>query len=215
MADLLSKLISSNWMLAIAAVIIYVLGAITTPFLKEAGKDLYSHAKQRFNRSASRVVSNIPEKTEAAPADETVLQSVAAPSPNEMPATFPQALKRIASTSFAEVRDAYDKAPPYQRASVSQHYAGQRVRWNTTFSNISDTGDKLTLYMRGSDRFGSSVWGKVSLSEYPELKTMHSGHPLKVTGTIRQVSDLSIDLSDMDVEIIDKSKVDLEKWLDG
>ena len=92
---------------------------------------------------------------------------------------------------FAEM----DAQPPLMRSQVVARYIGMEVDWLITLANGSeDHSGQAHLLFQFDSRSVRMVTGEVSLSEYPQLRATRAGSPLRIRGTIRKITTLSIEL---------------------
>ena len=126
----------------------------------------------------------------------SVEQSVSAARPAD--GEQPVSITRVVPITIGDVRKAVKNAPPLQQADVIRHYIGLNVQWQTTLLNATrDQKDqdrvRLLLKIPGDD---GAVYCHVRLSEYRQLGILHAGAPITVSGRIRSIDTLFIELED-------------------
>lgn len=95
------------------------------------------------------------------------------------------------SAIYAEI----NSHPPLMREQAKAAYIGREVDWPATFTDASEQpGEKASLMFYFEERDVRAVTGVVSLSEYPQLRSLHSDERLRVRGTIRKIDQLFIEL---------------------
>ena len=89
----------------------------------------------------------------------------------------------------------FDTQPPLMRRSFMEKYLGMEVDWSVTFA---DAWEGHTETVRVAFRFEPHsvrmITSDVLLSDYPRLRNLRAGEPLRVRGRIREVSRLWIEL---------------------
>ncbi len=92
---------------------------------------------------------------------------------------------------FAEI----ETQPPLMRQQAAQTYIGKVINWPVIFSNASEqpSGQAHLIFCFGSHHI-NMITGNVSLSDYPQLRSLRSGERLRVRGTIRKIDQLFIEL---------------------
>lgn len=88
------------------------------------------------------------------------------------------------------IEKAIQNTPPFQRETVAQFYAGQRVTWRVFLQGFSDPDLTNPYVMVRSEPNQSPmiVCHGVDLAQYPEFKTMKEWAPLEVEGTLERVT---------------------------
>lgn len=89
-----------------------------------------------------------------------------------------------------DIKSAINQASLSLRASVVESFIGIRVRWKTSLENIFPRGSNMvfvTLLSTGQGVSGPLVIAKVSVEDYPTLKTVHGGESVEAAGTIDYV----------------------------
>jgi len=93
--------------------------------------------------------------------------------------------------------------PPLMRASAGNAYVGKEVNWNLMFVDGSErvTGKASLIFDTGvlGDRM---IRGDVSLTEHPYLRSLPSGEPVRVRGTIRRVDALFVELEVAEMTLV-------------
>jgi hypothetical protein len=122
---------------------------------------------------------------------------IAAPPPE--PAQ-PVSITRIVPITISDIRQAIRNAPPLQQADVISHYIGLNIQWQTILLNAqrkaNDPDDiRLMLTIAGDIGHGA-ITCNVRLSEYKQLGILKEGAPITVSGRIRSIDTLFIELED-------------------
>ena len=92
---------------------------------------------------------------------------------------------------FAEI----EAHPPLMREEAVKTYVGKDVNWTLTFWTGHMLDDhRVRLAFRVASQGISMVMGTVSLSEYPWLKALHANEMVQVSGRIRDIEPMSLEL---------------------
>lgn len=92
---------------------------------------------------------------------------------------------------FAEI-DAY---PPLMRREAVANYVGREVDWPLTFFDAHELGsDRARVVFHVASQGMGFVKGTASLSDYPWLKSFHSGETVHVRGRICNIDTMFIEL---------------------
>ena len=103
---------------------------------------------------------------------------------------------RIAPVSLQDIRRAIDDAPPLQREDITRHYIGLNIQWETSLAAADKKkADEVRVRLSITGAMGF-VWCTVKLSEYRELAILKSGTPITISGRIRDIDAISVDLED-------------------
>jgi hypothetical protein len=103
---------------------------------------------------------------------------------------------RVSALTFAELRDAKLSAPPFQRKDVAAAYDGFVVNWTGKFFSARKDDDDLVTVGLDFDDYSPSVWCRVRLSVYPEIKVLRTGTPIRALGRIKHM-DETLQLDDV------------------
>jgi hypothetical protein len=196
MAEILSNVTANPWALLLLLLAGYVLGAFSRPFLTEAAKDFYhGWFASKILRRKSRI-NDLPSNA-LVPVNQ-------APIPNAPSERVEAKVERIHRITYQEISAAYNNAPPLQRPDISKSYEGIRVQWEGEFSSAWHSGENYRISIRvPPGRFSQShARGEVPAESYPELRTIREDQPVRITGTIAKVESYSVELSDIDLEIL-------------
>lgn len=104
------------------------------------------------------------------------------------------------SLNPAQIFAAIEAQPPLMREEAKAKYLGKQVRWMLAFldGHVYEPGEaRLTFHFDSKDI--RMVSGSVSLSKYPQLKSMQPGETLRIRGAIRKIESLCIDLDIRDL----------------
>lgn len=112
-----------------------------------------------------------------------------------MTVSTPAPITRITPITLDEIRKAVDSAPPLQKAQIAKNYEGLHIEWNSQLSNAEMKGDDAVwLILLIGEPIGNVIHCTVKLSEYKELGILNKGAPIRVTGRIKKVTDISLEL---------------------
>ena len=90
--------------------------------------------------------------------------------------------------------------PPLMREQAASAYLGREVHWLLTFENGNEEpGGQAWLMFHFDPHSVKMVEGRVSLSDYPSLRSMQSGETVLVHGQVRKISTISIELEIQDL----------------
>jgi hypothetical protein len=92
-----------------------------------------------------------------------------------------------------EIAKTMRETPPLHRASIANRYQGLAVQWDLVLAHANMEGrDKVWLHLRTPNRMSwNSVTCTVALSDYPVLKVLTDGAPIRVIGEIQDVDAVS------------------------
>ena len=100
------------------------------------------------------------------------------------------------SAIFEEI----ESRPPLMRDQAKAKYIGKKVSWAVIFlDGREDQEGKAHLAFHFAPNDIRMVVGDVVLSAYPSLRSMRPGESLRVRGTIRKFSALSVELEIQDL----------------
>jgi hypothetical protein len=176
-----------------------------------------------FNRVARRVppsvISGVPSM--APPLHLTPrAPSIAAPPPALEGPVSDAPLNRFTKPTPHEINEQIRAVPPFQQRDAKRAYEGLKVCWLTEFSGVQQDAYELgrrdsarkrgkkttevpwlvTLFHRQEKKYSGEIvtcYG-VSLATYPQLKFAHANTPVVVSGTIRSVFNIGVELIDVD-----------------
>ena len=168
-----------------------------TGFLRKAGEDVYAWIRNWF-------LPRKLEKSTESPAQVIVqVQSVSAA---ELQSTnlSPVSVERVHNITYPELRADISAAPPMQREDIAKHYIGLRVQWEALFYSGKRKDDGgFSIYLTIPGVVGGIVTCEVSAEDYPELRILREGNPLRVSGDISIIDNISIALTNVRLEILE------------
>ena len=95
----------------------------------------------------------------------------------------------------ARIYAEFDAQPPLMRPEVVSEYIGRDVNWSVTLAGArEERPGQAFVSFHFEPHSVRMIGGEVSLSEYPQLKLTHVGHPIHLRGKIRKIDTLSIQL---------------------
>lgn len=106
-----------------------------------------------------------------------------------------------------EIIEDVDGAPPYQQRERGKHYSGIKVKWLSFFDTIyksqyNQNGEtRVTLVANKTLRY-PRIDCIIDIEEYPELKTIHQGAKIIISGKIDNVSYHDIFLINVKLKIV-------------
>ena len=181
----------------IIGVVIGIIGAFGTGFLKKAGEDLYSLLKAKINPKSTatvtpQVVVHLHDNRGDTQAEST------------LPAKFaPATVERLSQVSFDDIEKAIDGAPPMQRDHIANSYVGLKVEWDSYLrsANMRDNGEVFLRLSIDKDYKGRSVLCKVQAEEYRVLGILPKGAHIRVAGEITMANSCDVELSNVRLQI--------------
>jgi hypothetical protein len=100
----------------------------------------------------------------------------------------------------AQIFTELEAQPPLMRAQTAGTYIGREVYWALRFANGSEQhpGQAWLVFRFDSDHV-RMVTGRVSLSDYPSLRSLRTGEAVLVSGRVHRIDLLSIELEIQDL----------------
>lgn len=192
MEDITIYLATLDWKSYLLLVIGLVLGAL----LREGGKDLYNRISKKFfphveqEKQAQIVVRLVNGAPESVTANTTEIS--------------PASVERIAQLSYSKIMDTINAAPPMQQESVRKSFIGIQIQWDASFYNGSEeSDDKFKVWLQTADEMIGLISCEVSATDYPELKVLSKGAPIRIIGKISKILEISVvELTDVRLEIL-------------
>lgn len=180
----------------IIGMLIGAVGVFATGFFRKAGEDLYSAFKGKV--SPNSIKSSAPQ----------VIVSFNGKEAGNTENLSPVTIDHTNNITFSEIRDAINSVPPLQRESIANNYIGLKVEWHTyLFSAGKDSNGNVSLDLSVDKDFrGRSVACTVKESDYKELSILNEGAEIRVTGVITKVGSMTIELSDVHLQILKNAK---------
>ena len=173
-------------------IIIGVVGAFGTGFLKKAGEDMYSWIKGKINPNSlaerqSQVVVHL-RGAEAEPTDHFDLVST----------------ETLSQISIDDIEKAIESASPLQRENIAENYVGLKIEWNSylkTATKLPNGNVSLRLAIDTPYR-GRAVLCEVPEDEYRELSILPEDTPIRVSGEITEASSFDVKLTNVRLQIV-------------
>lgn len=182
-------------------VVIGIIGAFGTGFLKKAGEDLYSLLKAKI--SPKSIATPSPQIVVHLRDDRGDTQAATA-----LPAQLaPAAIERLSQVTFDDIEKMIDSVPPMQRADTAKSYVGLKVEWDS-YLRSADKRDNGKVSLRlavDKDYRGRSVLCEVPAEEYRVLGILPKGAHIRVSGEISKASTFDVELSNVRLQIFPSS----------
>ncbi|MGA2603555.1 MAG: hypothetical protein ABSG14_04945 [Verrucomicrobiia bacterium] len=109
---------------------------------------------------------------------------------NEVPSPPPAVVPKLSTVTAKDINEAILKATPFLRDATAESYVGQPIDWNCWFDSIvKGKRGRVTVSLRCEP--GLTVLrchGDVLLSEYPQLRVLREGTPVRIMGTVEGFS---------------------------
>jgi len=100
----------------------------------------------------------------------------------------------VSSITPAEIYESIDKLPPFQIKQASSNYRGRKIKWDIEFYNTYSIFGINYVHGSTGGVNSHSIFFRISLRRYPEIKTMKRGDRFLVIGTISSVRAGGVDL---------------------
>lgn len=192
MDSLNSYLASIDWKVYL---LLLPVGILIGALLKEAGKDLYNRIsnklfpKHEHEKQIQIVVQSKHEMSKKVSAEDIKIA--------------PSAVERISKLSYSDIMNSIEAAPPLQRDRVRDNFVGIRVQWDAFFHGGSEKATKqYRVTLKSKEAALGLIMCEVSAKDYPELRILNAGIPIRIIGNILKVYDLHIELTDVRLEIV-------------
>jgi len=133
-----------------------------------------------------------PQREQAQPSTQPTIQQSPAQKEESERSVGPIAYPSTPSASdiIAEI----DRQSPFMKQKFPENYHGIKVTWHGQFQLVFGTkDDEINIGIRVDENNWVSC--KVSLAEYPLLRTLKTNTPVSVTGTIIGISSHIFELS--------------------
>ena len=109
-------------------------------------------------------------------------------------------ISRVRTSQPSAIFEEIESHPPLMRDQAKTKYIGKQVTWAVTFlDGKEDQEGKAQLAFHFAPNDLRMIIGSVILSDYPRLRALRSGEFLRVRGTIRKFSALSVELNIRDL----------------
>lgn len=187
----------------IIGVVIGIIGAFGTGFLKKAGEDSYAFLKSKINPKSTatvtpQVVVHLHDNRGDTQAEST------------LPAKFaPATVECLSQVSFDDIEKAIDGAPPMQRDHIANSYVGLKVEWDSYLrsANMRDNGEVSLRLSIDKHYKGRAVLCKVQAEEYRVLGILPQGAHIRVAGEITMANSCDVELSNVRLQISQNATV--------
>jgi hypothetical protein len=181
----------------IIGVVIGIIGAFGTGFLKKAGEDLYSLLKVKINPKSVAIatppiVVHLRDSRTNTQIDSSLPAQLA-----------PAAIVSLSQVSFDDIEKAIDSAPPMQREHIAESYVGLKVEWDAYLRSANKRENGKIFLRLGIDKDyrGRSVLCEVVAEEYRVLGILPKGAHIRVSGEIVKASTFDVELSNARLQI--------------
>jgi len=109
-------------------------------------------------------------------------------------------MSEVETLAPGEIFATIQAQPPLMRQQAANAHLGREVHWVLTFENGSEEpSGQAWLIFRFDPHNMRMVEGRVSLSDYPSLRSMQSGETVLVHGRVQKVDALAIKLEIRDL----------------
>jgi hypothetical protein len=138
-----------------------------------------------------------PQREQAQPSTQPTIQQ--SPAQKEELARSVGPIAYPSTPSASDIIAEIDSQSPFMKQKFSENYHGIRVTWHGQFQLVFGTeDDEINIGIRVDENNWVSC--KVSLAEYPLLRTLKTNTPVSVTGTIIGISSHIFELSNAKLE---------------
>jgi len=176
----------------VIGMVIGIIGAFGTGFLKKAGEDLYLLIKSKINPKPA----NDPPPQLVVHLHENRGESETC---YDLPQLAPVTIEHVSRVSFDDIEKTIDNAPPMQRDYIASNYVGLRVEWES-YLRTANKRDNGTVYLRLSidkEYRGRAVLCEIPAEEYPALSILPRGASIRVFGEISKASSCDVELTNV------------------
>ena len=109
-------------------------------------------------------------------------------------------MSEIGSFEPADIFATIEARPPLMRKEAAASFIGREVNWTLTFSNGSEERPgQAWLIFRSDPHNMRMVAGYASLADHPSLKTLQRNETVLVSGWVRKIDALYIELEIRDL----------------
>ncbi|HET6552404.1 MAG TPA: hypothetical protein VFG49_02615 [Dyella sp.] len=168
--------------------------------LQEAGKEFFLHLRRR--NAPAPPSPAIESAGQTAP----LVVVTEAPEVRPLPISVPEPTPHIPDLTFEQIEAEIDKAAPLMRKQVGDRYIGIRVDWVLYLRAASEKEGKFRVRLSLEPNRLSRVTCGVDAATYPQLRLLHEGHPLRVSGVIESCEHGDIELKDVRLTVLSNKK---------